>query len=155
MAKRITLILVAVALIVVGGCYQPPRSSRSMNLDGQPLDLVAEPKPLIADLPVPDGFTIDEDRSRSFASAGTRWVDYVYAGGADKHSVGRFYKRQMPICRWALVTDMFTQGEIQLIFEKEGESCCIKINGSGTVRIAVTIWPKGRGTLKIGTKKRR
>lgn len=110
-------------------------------------ELVAMRCPPISDLPVPIGFDLREDKSRNFAAAGTRYIDHAYSGRADKFAVGRFYKRQMPISRWALVTDMFVQGDIMLDFEKDTERCRISISDGGflrSTRVKMAVWTSGR-----------
>ena len=62
-------------------------------------ELIAVARPRLADVPVPVGFDLDEDRSRDFSSGGARWADNVYSGSADKETAARFYIRQMPIAR--------------------------------------------------------
>jgi hypothetical protein len=116
-------------------------------------ELVSMSRPPIADLPVPVGFDLAESRSRNLAAAGARFVDHVYTGRADKFAVGRFYKRLMPINRWALVTDKFVQGEIQLDFEKDAERCQVTItDGSffGTTVVKIAVMPSGRITTPQG-----
>jgi len=103
-------------------------------------------RPPIADLPVPIGFDLVEGKSRNFAAAGARYIDHMYSGRADKFAVGRFYKRQMPINRWALVTDMFVQGDMMLDFEKANERCRISISTSGffgSTKIRMAVWTSG------------
>ena len=110
-------------------------------------ELVAMARPPIADLPVPIGFDLVESTSRNFAAAGARYVDHVYKGSADKFAVGRFYKRQMPLERWALVTDMFVQGSITLDFEKDTERCRITVTDGSwfhRTRIKLAVWTSGR-----------
>jgi len=110
-------------------------------------ELVAMRRPPISDLPVPIGFDLEENKSRNFAAAGARYIDHVYTGRADKFAVGRFYKRQMPISRWTLVTDMFVQGDIMLDFEKDNERCRISVSTGGflgSTRIKMVVWTSGR-----------
>ena len=111
-----------------------------------PADLVAQSRPPIPDLPVPVVFDLDQGRSRSFEAAGARWIHHVYHGRADKFLVKRFYERHMPISRWALVTDMFLTGVIQMDFEKETERCRITIAESGlfsSLDVTVAVWTSG------------
>ena len=111
------------------------------------IELVAQARPPIPDLPVPIGFNLDEGRSRNFAAGGARYVDHLYKGRADKFAVARFYKRHMPISRWVLMTDMFAQGDIMLVFEKETQRCQI-IASDGSLwhpcYIQVQLWTTGR-----------
>jgi len=110
-------------------------------------ELVAMRRPPIDDLPVPIGFYLDEDKSRNFTAAGARYIDHSLKGRADKFAVGRFYKQQMPISRWTLVTDMFVQGDIMLDFEKDTERCRITVSDGGlfgSTRVEMAVWTSGR-----------
>ncbi len=110
-------------------------------------ELVAMRRPPIDDLPVPIGFYLDEGKSRNFSAAGARYIDHAFKGRADKFAVGRFYKRQMPISRWTLVTDMFVQGDIVLDFEKDTERCRITVSDGGmfgSTRVKIAVWTSGR-----------
>jgi len=110
-------------------------------------ELVAMRRPPIDDLPVPIGFYLDEDKSRNFSAAGARYIDHSFKGRADKFAVGRFYKQQMPISRWTLVTDMFVQGDIVLDFEKDTERCRISVSDGGmfgSTRVKIAVWTSGR-----------
>ena len=112
-------------------------------------------RPPVADLPVPDGFRLDENASRSFAEGGSRYVDHLYTGRADKYNVSRFYKRYMPISRWTLTTDMFIQGRMLLDFEKEGERCRIVIEETGVMgssKVQAQVWSRGRVTMTASAK---
>ena len=108
MTRRAMCVLAVAAALLTTGCLQHPRT-RSKRKAAAPSaakrpELAATSSPPVPDLPVPQGFRLDESRSRTFASAGSRYVDHVYEGNADKYTIARFYKRQMPISRW---TGMF------------------------------------------------
>lgn len=143
--------LAAIAAMAATGCNNTQTvdaSSGAPRMMEPTPELVAQSRPPVPDLPVPVSFGLNEDRSRSFAAAGARYVDHVYAGRADKFSVGRFYKRQMPINRWTLVTDIFAQGSVTLDFEKEGERCHIVIDETNNLfhptQITVQLFTSGR-----------
>jgi hypothetical protein len=124
-----------------------PRQMRAAN------DLVAQARPPIPDVPLPIGFELNEGKSRNFAAAGLRWVDHMYKGGSDKFAVARFYKRQMPVSRWTLVTDMFTQGDITLDFEKQAERCRVIVSDGSLLhptRVKVQLWTSGRVPTAVG-----
>ncbi|MDY6913764.1 MAG: hypothetical protein SVT52_04835 [Planctomycetota bacterium] len=151
MARRlIILVLVLAVTALTAGCAKTRTVDASSGAPQQvdpAMDLVAKSRPPIFDLPLPIGFRLDEKKSRNFSAAGARYVDHVYKGGSDKFTVGRFYKRHMPIHRWVLVTDMFVQGDIMLDFEKEIERCRVIVTkGSmfNPVRIKVQLWTSGR-----------
>jgi hypothetical protein len=109
--------------------------------------MVALSNPPIPDLPIPLGFDLDESHSRSFSAAGARYIDHVYKGREDRFAVARFYKRQMPVNRWTLVTDMYIQGDIMLDFEKESERCRVIVTKGSLwhpTYIKVQLWTSGR-----------
>jgi len=153
MARRSMMrlsILMLAAVFLAAGCNNTqtvdastgaPRRVEASSL------LIAQSRPPIPDLPMPVGFSLNQGKSRSFAAAGARYVDHVYDGSDNKFAVARFYKRQMPVNRWALVTDMFVQGDIMLDFEKEIERCRIIIADGGMFNptvIKVQLWTSGR-----------
>jgi hypothetical protein len=141
---------VPVMLAMLAGCNgggSGQASDGAYREVSAPVELVAKSRPPIPDVPVPIGFDLDENRSRNFAAAGLRTVDHLYKGNADKFAVARFYKRQMPISRWVLVTDRFAQGDIILDFEKETEHCSIMIDEGdmwNSVFLKVQVWTSGR-----------
>jgi len=151
---------VLAGLVLLAGCNNQPNtvdtSGGAYREVSTPVQLVAQARPPILDLPVPIGFRLDETRSRNFAAAGARYVDHLYRGSGDKFAVARFYKRHMPISRWVLVTDMFVQGDIMLDFEKESERCRIIISQGGLFNnctIKVQLWTTGRIPTAQGIKK--
>ena len=148
--------LLAAALAGLAGCSGSGESGgmSSGGSAGPIPEVVAMNRPPIADMPVPIGFGLNEGKSRNFSAAGARYVDHVYKGSADKFAVGRFYKRQMPINRWTLVTDMFVQGDIMLDFEKDTERCRITVtDGSfGSTVVTVAMWTSGRIRPPTGTR---
>jgi len=149
-ALRSTWYVTAGAALLLGcnGQNKPVETSGGAYTEvSPPAELVAKSRPPIADLPVPIGFDLDESRSRNFAAAGARYVDHLYKGSRDKFAVARFYKRQMPINRWTLVTDMFVQGDIMMDFEKDTERCRIVVSKGSLfhpVFIKVQLWTTGR-----------
>ncbi|MCD6303525.1 MAG: hypothetical protein J7M21_01015 [Planctomycetes bacterium] len=151
----------AAAVFSLVGCNSQGRSGQvapgSSQQVGPIPELLPMTRPPIADVPVPIGFHLDEGKSRNFAAAGARYIDHVYTGRADKFAVGRFYKRQMPINRWTLVTDMFVQGNIMLDFEKSTERCRITITEGGLFRgtvVKIAVWTSGRITQPAGGSRR-
>lgn len=129
-----------------GGSTASGGSPAGGTVGPQP-ELVSMSRPPIEDLPVPIGFDLAESKSRNFAAAGARYIDHMYTGRADKFAVGRFYKRLMPINRWALVTDMFVQGDIMLDYEKDTERCRVTVTDGGffgSVTVKIAVWTSGR-----------
>lgn len=144
--------MVTAVAAMLAGCANRDQSVDSSS--GAPrqtestTELVAQARPPIPDLPIPTGFTLAEGKSRNFAAAGARYVDHVYSGRADKFAVGRFYRRQMPVNGWVMVTDMFVQGDIVLDFEKETERCRIDLTDSSpmgwSTTMKIQLWTSGR-----------
>lgn len=148
--RNILVLCVAAAGLLSAGCNQTQTIDATGGAPRQAspaAGLVAQARSPIPDVPVPIGFSLDEGKSRNFAAAGARYVDHVYKGGSDRFSVARFYKEQMPVCRWALVTDMFVQGSLILDFEKETERCRVTIQEHGLFngsKVTVQLWTSGR-----------
>jgi len=139
--------LVCLAGWLACGCESQQELTADESRKLEAGQLIPKSQAPIADVPIPMGFSLDEGHSRSFAAAGTRYIDHVYEGKADKFAVARFYKNQMPRSRWVLVTDMFVQGEVKMDFEKQTEKCRIVISGGGTLRhtrIGIQVWTSGR-----------
>lgn len=139
-----------------GGSSAPAAAGPStvQDVDALP-EMVALARPPIADLPVPVGFHLQEDKSRSFEAAGMRYIDHLYYGHGDRFAVKRFYERQMPISRWVLVTDMFIRGSVMMDFEKGSERCQISINSTGWfngLKIQIAVWTSGPIRADRGTK---
>jgi hypothetical protein len=147
---------IAVALGVslwLAGCSTTQTSSRrSLSHDdeaddGRSAEVYARRRPPIADLPVPIGFELDEQRSRHSKSGPFRMVDHVYTGKGDRFAVSRFYKRYMQMSRWTLVQDVFAQGVITLSFDKGSERCSVSIESNGwgdRLRVNVFLSSTGR-----------
>jgi len=151
MSKRTwTECAVVASLACLAGCTRAPQTVESSGGAYREVSteakMIAKARPPIPDMPVPIGFHLDEGRSRSFAAGGYRHVDHVYKGSGDKWAVAWFYKRQMPINRWELTTDLFAQGDIWLEFEKQTERCKIVITSGGLfneVTVKVQLWTTG------------
>ncbi|MCK5114341.1 MAG: hypothetical protein KAR11_06215, partial [Phycisphaerae bacterium] len=62
--------------------------------------LLPAPKTMIADIPVPTSFELEELRSRFFDNGEFRHIDLLYEGSGGMEDISRFYKNQMPITRW-------------------------------------------------------
>ena len=147
--RREICVLLMAAAITAAGCNSSKKVESSEESSGEaaPVELVAMARPPIPDLPVPIGFDLDQDRSRNLAAAGVRWVDHLYKGKADKFSVARFYRKEMPLSRWTLVTEMFAKGDLKLAFERQSDRCHITV-GDGSLfhptYIRVELWTAGR-----------
>jgi len=119
---------------VVGGCASTDKSAA----------LLPAPRTIVADIPAPTTFDLEELRSRTFDNGAFRYIDLLYEGSGSKEAVGEFYKNQMPISRWDPLTKHVSQGQTIIEYAKGNERCRITISGGGTFRstyVHITAWP--------------
>ncbi len=85
------------------------------------------------DIPVPVGFRFVESASEDFSAGGSRlYLRHLYQGKANKYNVRNFYREQMPLAQWTLVSDGNVKGEYQMRWEKGHEVCRLVIrDGKG------------------------
>lgn len=149
--KRIYPWLLVTVALSVAGCNNQQTIDASSGAQRQVAaltNLIAKARPPIPDVPVPIGFSLDEGQSHNYAAAGVRIIDHVYKGGEDKFDVGRFYRKQMPVGGWTLVTDTFARGNLILDFEKDMESCSVTVgNGSLFHRTFIQVELRTRGRV--------
>src|SRR4051794_24757129 len=93
------LLRVAPVLLVamLGGCglFNDSRDGAALIVDA---------KSPISDVPVPAGFSMeDESSSKVITGSSLRIVDHRYKGGDDLMPVVAFYKTQLPLKEWAFV----------------------------------------------------
>jgi hypothetical protein len=125
--------LSGIILMVAGGCAATDKNAA----------LLPTARTIIADIPVPTTFDLEELRSRTFDNGVFRYVDLLYEGSASKEAVTEFYKNQMPITRWDPLTKHVSQGQTIIEYAKGNERCRVTISGGGTFRstyIHVTAW---------------
>ena len=133
--------LVVSALVWLGGCSGVAGSRRTLTLE-------ASPHPFVADIPVPEGFRLAEQSSEDWTVGPIRYLRHRYEGRADKYAVRRFYREQMPLVRWAAISDGNIQGRHTMRFERGTEQCTVYIDSpaswrSGRVIVDVVISPAG------------
>lgn len=105
-------------------------------------ELSAATDPYERDIPLPRGFKLAERSSEDWFSGSIRYVRHRYVGRADKYSVRKFYREQMPLVRWTTLTDSQLHGRYSLRFQRGSESCTIEIVDSGSwmfPRVAVDV----------------
>lgn len=129
------LLLVAAALITLATGCAPKASTEPLDsqIAGAPADQAPLPSHTItavSDLPVPADMKIKKSASQSYEGAGTRMVDYTYHGVTDINRVHRFYRDQMPLNRWQMLTDNYIRGVYTLTFQKNREICTVIIRKS-------------------------
>ncbi|HUU84441.1 MAG TPA: hypothetical protein VM243_13150 [Phycisphaerae bacterium] len=116
--------------------------------------LIASSRPYEPDIPIPAGFRLmdiaSEDRSTGVSRL---YLRHLYTGKADKYAVRNFYREQMPLVRWTLVSAGTVRGVYSLRFEKGNESCDIEIRDAEQglqrhvqVQVLVSQQQRGAGT---------
>jgi hypothetical protein len=159
-ASRARLLILPLLAALIAGCEstgfkeEPASPSGGSGASSTPAGsrgLVAMARTPVADVPVPIGFKIDDAVSRSYESAGARFVDHTYTGKADKIDTERFYRQQMPNKGWVLRDAQMVRGMYLLSYEKAGEKCDVRISGSETTfggqlsRVNAIVRTVGRG----------
>ena len=131
-AFGLALSLLAVGLM--GGC--------SGDKKGGMKRLKARESPFLDDVPVPQGFKLVDKMTEDYESGGQRMARHEYRGYTDRYRIREFYKEQMPLMGWNLVSDQNVKGIITLRFENKFEFCSVTIIPSGwfdrsTIRVII------------------
>jgi hypothetical protein len=121
------------------------------------LRLVPSPRVYEGDIPFPVGFRflekVSEDRSTGTARL---YLRHSYDGHAPAYVVRNFYREQMPLAGWAMVSDGNVKGDYTLRFEKASEACTVHIHekaGLSTVtEVEVVISQEQKGKAPPGTR---
>jgi hypothetical protein len=94
--------------------------------------LIASARPYEPDIPIPNGFKLLDDASEDRSTGVSRlYLRHLYTGRADKYAVRSFYREQMPLARWTMVSAGNVRGVCNLRFEKGDESCDVEIRDAG------------------------
>ena len=118
-----------VGLLVVCGLVPGCASSGSGKHD---VRLIASAKPYEPDIPMPAGFRLVDSASEDRSTGVSRlYLRHLYTGQADKYAVRNFYREQMPLARWTMVSAGNIRGVCTLRFEKGNESCDVDIRDAG------------------------
>lgn len=127
-------------LTIVGGCSlvgcaTDGSAARGGRASAGWIRLVANPRPVEPDIPLPVGFRLVDRASEDHRSAGFQrlYLRHEYVGEADKYAVRSFYREQMPLARWRLLSDANVKGDFSMRFQKATESCTIQITDRHTV----------------------
>ena len=131
---------------LVSGCETPDQRK------DQAVRLIATSRPYEKDIPLPAGFTIVERAMEDHSTGQSRtYLRHVYSGRADKFAVRRFYREQMPLLRWAKMSDSAIKGSFTMRFAKGNEVCVICIGDEGNIfgkktLVQVKVAQEQRGT---------
>jgi hypothetical protein len=119
-----TVVVLTASLIVVTlalGCSDLASPSRG----GGKLYVTREA--VIPDLPVPEGFSMDLNRSYYNSGRGTRTGLLTYVGKAETVDLLAFFRDNMPISGWQLKKESSDFGSYNLHFIKKAEAADVKI----------------------------
>lgn len=132
--RLIRLFTVLGVCLLVGCAANSSDARRGRGFTGW-ARLVAHPRPVEPDIPLPVGFRLVDRASEDHRSAGFQrlYLRHEYEGKADKHAIRSFYREQMPLARWRLLSDANVKGDFSMRFEKGTESCTIQITDRTTV----------------------
>ncbi len=84
-------------------------------------------QPFVMDVPVPDKFKLDREKSDHSYREGRRKVKHFYLGNEEPLPVRNFYVQHMPGQGWKLVNEVLKNGVYTLTFRKAEERCEIRI----------------------------
>ncbi len=138
-----TLVALGVGLLVTSGCQSGGSRDGNASLASAVRD------PILQDLPRPQGFRLDEQRSMARASGQFRIARCEYRGSSSSISTKRFYEQYMPSARFKLTEWGLEDGVYNMRFESENESCNIRIRdaGGGTTIVVIELGPRPRGAI--------
>ena len=148
MGGRIGLLLVG-CVVLTSGCAMSPSGSKGPVVDG----LEATPRPYEHDIPLPEGFKLDDKRSEDWSSGGLRYIRHCYVGPGEAYIVRKFYREQMPLVRWTPTNERSVDGRHVLRYKRGSEACTVTIEqapvrGAYWAEVEVFIAPTGRGVEK-------
>ena len=139
MRKIFVLIMICGFLVSLSSCTLFSRKDES-TVGPQVLEPQLSGK--FSDIPVPTGFKFLYKHSYSFQSGNIRMAVFRYSGRKDADQVSNFYKQQMPLYNWNLISSV-EYGTRLLNFEREDESCIISIQPKTfNTLVAISLGPK-------------
>lgn len=125
----------SVLCLVLAGCAAPASTG----------PLRPTPNPPSRDVPIPGGFRLVDRSSEDWSAGSVRYVRHRYTGPAEVQAVREFFRREMPLVRWAPIRDSMVGGRYTLRFERAGEECTVTLEHgrrSGSTVVEVLISPK-------------
>lgn len=129
LASRVTLVLLGLVALPQPGCASQTRA----NAAG---DLLPSRSPLVADIPVPQGCVLVDRSSEDWSSGPLRYVRHRYRVRASAAAVRLFFRKEMPLSRWAPVDERCIAGRCTMNFERpataerSAEQCTVSIEGA-------------------------
>ena len=150
--KKMGLFFSLIVVFIISGCATDSHQIRSDSnyYDSAQLGLASEQR--FEDIPVPAGFILYRKESFIFQNNRMRMGTMIYTGSADFMAIIEFYKKQMPINSWRLLTTVEFD-KVVMSFENDSESCIINIEKRGRkVMISIGLSPVSKGAVVITEK---
>jgi hypothetical protein len=120
------------AIVVAAGIMLPGLiGCQDTFWNGETKKLIAAQQLGSSDIPIPAGFDMDQNSSEDSRAQGLRTVRHVYMGKAEGQLVRAFFRDHMPETRWTLTSDEMHQGQFVMQFEKDLETCEVKVSEVG------------------------
>lgn len=119
-------LMVGASVGVLGGCSAMGRH------DDTPVATSPVQHPLLANVPLPNGFELVDDRSRVSSSGGVRFAQCEFVGKAPRGNVLEFFKEYMPTGGWQLRDERLIAGVYELRYDSEREKCDVRLRQDGS-----------------------
>jgi hypothetical protein len=126
-------LVLAVALLLLAACRSAP------DRDGT----TASPPVQFADIPVPDGMTLETlmNRSHSYEAGDFRFGDLYYYGNLPVADVASYMTQRMAVHGWTLAGEQRQERRVELLFERRPHrtTCTIWKDSSDVTRMHVQV----------------
>ena len=148
-------ICAGVLAVMLAFCCATSLSAAEKEKISTPGSLEPQSTGKFSDLPIPAGFKFMPQESYTFETAGVRVGLLKYQGKANIEQLMVFLKEQMPLFNWYFLNSI-EYGERLLNFDREGETCIIRIvpKGSKEAIIIFSIGPKAANPARKTERER-
>ncbi len=120
--------LLMICLYLMVGCSNHEKSlGRTLDDTGLPIVLETNTNLQFNDIPIPKGFALLVKESYSHEANSFRIAHLRYEGKASMEDSLAFFKEQMPVSNWKIVSIMGFGNSKTIDFEKESEKCSITV----------------------------
>ena len=111
------------------GCSDHKKSlGRTLDETGLPITLAINTNLQFNDIPVPQGFALLVKESYSHEANSFRIAHLRYEGKASMEDSLAFFKEQMPISNWKMISVMGFGDSKTVDFEKGSEKCSLTVS---------------------------
>lgn len=119
MPRTLLRLVPLVLLAALAGCD-------SGNAADPTVGLIAAPVSPVLDIPIPAGFHLESD-SQTYNAGPIRMAHHHYKGGDDYLSVTRFFREQLPLKGWTLLSQRQDGETVVLSFTKPTEDLSVTV----------------------------